>query len=245
MKIQGCGNSFVTKIAELSTQEEQLEGDRKSHGLKGTAEPSMEGQLAGGRKDDKPALYEEILRDHKGKHAPNADKEGTIEKRMNDASKDFYPHRNPSAYKRTGEKRPVNALPEELGSASDEAKRKRYEKACKPGKERILDKDVGSQKTAKAFNLREQRLAAIEDPFKTSSGFNLREARLASKTSGYVEYRNSLAGLSVKESKFAEVQDLDAAMSLIMEEAQTVGMTADAKAKIAALKARKQEVLGG
>jgi hypothetical protein len=251
MKIQGS-RSFLDNIklaGEAKTQEEQLAKDRKDHGLEGVAAPSMEGQLASGRKEEEPALYEKILRKHEGMHAPNSDKEGTTEKRMNEASKDFYPHRNPDAYERTGEKRPVNALPEELGSASDEAKRKRYEKACKPGKKSILDKDVGSQKTSNVFNLHEQRLAKkidiknVEDPFPKKGVFNLREQRTAAKASGYVAYRNAVAGLDVSKAVYDEVKELDATLASIMEDAQKTGMTNDARAQIVALKTKKQELL--
>lgn len=89
---------------------------------------------------------EEIHEDVKGDA-----KQGTTEQRLNEASKENYPHRNPEAYEKTGDTRPINALPEELGKLSGEAKDKRYQDKRKEGaKDRLVDKDIGKQRSPEA-----------------------------------------------------------------------------------------------
>jgi hypothetical protein len=214
-------------------KEELLEKDRNDKGHEAEADKITETQLPeAGERNDEPvqSTFEGQLEDNrKGKKAaaPNVDVEGITERRLNDASKDLYPHRNPKAHERTGNKRPVNALREEMGNASDEAKRERYEKAYKGQKseKRILDEDIGSQKTEKkAFNLRGAKTAAIE----------------ACKE--YIQYKQ--AQNKHKES-FAAVGEIDSALTDIMEMAQTEKrtLTADEQAKVMALKIKKSEIL--
>jgi hypothetical protein len=154
------------------SQETKLDEHREEKGQ----EASTEGQekslandpVANRKEDPKEETTEGQLRKHKTKHAPNADKEGVTEQRLNEASKELYPHRNPQAYERTGDKRPVNALPEELGRNSDEAKRERYEKANKS-----------------AFNMKKTKTAAITKSF--PAYIEYREAGVGPK---FAELRN-------------------------------------------------------
>lgn len=217
-------------------KEELLEKDRDEKNQEPEADKITEKQLpeAGERKDEiKEETFEGQLeknRKEKKSAAPNVKVEGLTEQRLNDASKDMYPHRNPKAHERTGDKRPVNALKEEMGTASDESKRERYEKANTSGEKRILDKDVGDQKTdKKAFNLKGAKVAAID------------------ACKNYVAYKDSIEG-KVKTAavdKFAEIKELDSCLAQIMEAAQKTGKpyTNDDLAKIAALKIRKSEIL--
>ncbi len=219
--------------------EEKLADDRDDKGQEAEADKVTEGQLpeAGERKDEpKEETFEgqlEKSRKEKKAAAPNVDLEGVTEQRLNEASKDSFPHRNPKAHERTGPKRPVNALKEEMGNASDESKRERYEKAANAGtkEKRILDEDVGSQKTDKkaSFNLKASKVAAID----------------ACKE--YIAYKDATEGKVKIASldKLAEVKDLDACLSEIMEAAQKTGLpySNDDLAKIAALKIRKSEIL--
>ena len=200
--------------------EQQLpeKGERKDEPVQQT----MEGQLQDNRKESKAA-------------APNADKQGITEQRLNQATKSLYPHRNPQAHERTGDQRPINALQAEMGKQSDQAKRERYEKARQAGEKttRVVDKDVGSQMSIpkteiKAFNFHRMR----------------REAKPVS-ADRYVEYRLAQAGKG-KIEQFAEVKDLDDCMTEIMQTAQKENrnLTEDEMAKIAAFKQRKSALLG-
>lgn len=107
-------------------------------------------------------LIETQLRENPIKNAPNAKEDGaggTIEQQLNEASKDFYPHRNPI---KTGDQRPVNALPKELGNASVEKKDERYEKANKSA----------------VFNLHQEKYAGYFN-YKNKNGFNLNNEKVA------------------------------------------------------------------
>jgi hypothetical protein len=216
------------------SKEEQLASDRDEKGQEAMTEP-LQVQLKEDRKPEPQALYEKMLEDHRNNASSgngNVKLEGVTEKRLNDASTSAYPHRNEKAYKRTGEKRQINALPEELGNASDDAKRERYEKARKAqgSEKRILDDDVGSQLTnKKAFNLRRTKLAA------TVSCTN------------YISYKDETCGNTrTAGGRFAEVKRLDSIMSSIMEDSQKHNrlLTEDEIAQIAAMKQRKTALLG-
>lgn len=241
MQIQKSGKANDTFLDELkrlmpvkaeakseTPKEEQLEKDRDEK--KQEAETDlMEVQLDSDRKDDpKDETFEGQLEKNRKESkaaAPNVDKEGITEQRLNEASKETYPHRNPKAHERTGEKRPINALREEMGNASDEAKRERHDKAMSAQKaeKSILDEDVGSQMTnKKAFNLKGKKTAALE------------------ACKDYLMYKNAEAE---KQSRFAEVEELDVVMSGIMEKGQKEALNQDDLAKIAALKIRKSELL--
>lgn len=231
---------LMPKQASDEPKEMQLEQDRAEKLQKAEADGTTEKQLpeAGERKDEKEAqTYEGRLEESRmaaKAAAPNADKEGITEQRLNDASKESYPHRNEKAYKRTGEKRPVNALREEMGNASDADKNERYEKANKAGDKRIVDQDVGAQLTnpktqIKAFNLKQTKMAA-QAPY-----------------AEYIAYKNETEG-GVKMASldnFTEVRELDSLMSDVMAAAQKANraLTEDEIAKISALKLRKTAIL--
>lgn len=179
--------------------------------------------------DNKPDLTERMLQEAKSKDAP---KPATTEQLLNDAPKTGYPHRNEKAWSRTKEKRPVNALPEEMGKASDEAKRERYEKASAAAAnepKRMLDKDIGKQKSdyLKASAQKTEKKA-----------FNLKRKRFASAPcADYLLYKH--------DGSNAEVAETDLLMEQVMRHAQASGrnLTNVEMAKIAALKARKSELL--
>lgn len=227
---------------EETPKETQLEEARKRDGEKAEADAITEKQLPEhGERNNEPVhdLFEKQLeksREASRSAAPNAVQEGITEGRLNDASMASYPHRNPKAHERTGDKRPINALPEELGSASDEAKRSRYEKANTSGKKRLVDQDIGSQLTdpkpkvkAVAFNLKKTKTASIES------------------CKDYIAYKNATEA-PVKTAaldKFAEVKEIDGVLTEILEAAQKDSrpLTYDELAKIAALKDRKSQLL--
>lgn len=237
---------FMPKTAETEAKvedtpkEEQLADDRKSKGQEAEADAITEKQLpeAGERKDEPVQQTTEgqlaESRSASRSAAKNTDLQGITEERLNDASKSAYPHRNPQAHERTGDKRPINALPEELGSMSDDAKRARFEKADTSGKKRIVDEDVGSQLTnkkteLKSFNLKRQKVAAV------------------TACKDYIDYKNATEG-GIKTAgvdKFAEVKELDSAMSVIMQAAldESRELSHDDLAKISALKERKTALL--
>jgi len=210
--------------AKDTPKDEQLSADRDDKKQEASTE-LKEVELKSDRKPLEPALYEKLLDEHRKEetHSPNEKASGITERRLNEASKDAYPHRNRKAHERTGEKRPINALPEEMGSASDEGKRKRFEKAQGEGKKRLLDKDVGSQLTSKPFNLREKKAVAAAD---------------------YVAYRKE-GQTQTASARFAEVRDLDEMMSCIMQRAQQHNrqLVDDERAQVAALKERKARLL--
>jgi len=143
------------EVEHLPEMEKQLEEDRKDKGQEAEADNITETQLE--HKDEpKTETFEgQLEKSRKASRAatPNIKGEGVTEQRLNEASKDAFPHRNDKAWKRTDEKRPVNALREEMGNASDEAKRERYEKANTSGPKRSVDKDVGSQLTNKTAQM--------------------------------------------------------------------------------------------
>lgn len=158
--------------------------------------------------------------------------EKVTEKQLDDAQENGnYPHRNEAAYERTGDKRQVNALDEELGDAGDASKEARYDQAYKSGPKRILDKDVGSQltnektKIKNAYNLKQKRMSQLE------------------KAAGdYLEYRSKEKPYNIR---MAEAAGLDDTMAKIMSVAQKEGrnLTDDEKERVASLKMRKSELL--
>jgi len=212
--------------------DQRLKEQRKirSHASEeGTEEVLLESD----RKGDKSVgenLTEENLR--KKYQGPAEEVEVITEKQLDDApKKGKYPHRNAKAYERTGDKRQVNALDEEMGKSGDGAKVDRYEKASKPGPKRLLDKDVGKQldndktKIKNAFNLKQQKRASLE------------------KAAGdYLAYRGED---KTYNRKFAEVAVLDSAMAGIMGDASLAerDLTDDERAKITAMKEEKARLL--
>jgi len=222
---------------EVPTEEVQLKEDRDEKDQKAEADGITEKQLPENgdrknedKKDEKPLPEKQLEESRKEAKAatPNTKAEGITEGRLNNASKDLYPHRNPKAHERTGEKRPINALREELGVHSDIAKRERYEKAYKgqSTEKRSIDKDPGSQLTNEKTKIK---------------GFNLRTVKEAKDklAQGYVLYKQATL------EKMAEVESLDASMAEIMKTAQIEkrAYSNDEMAKIMALKVRKTELL--
>jgi hypothetical protein len=205
--------------------EERLKEDRDEKGHEHT-EGTEEQLLGNNRENRKNKLIENNLRDHGSDATVNV----VTEKQLNEAS-GGYPHRNEDAYRRTGDKRPVNALQEEMGEASDAAKRKRFEQASKPGTPRILDKDVGKQLTnektvvRKAFNLRQDR----DEQITTASG-------------DYLSYRDG----HKYNRRFDDVAKLDSHMTRIMSVAsnENRNLTEEELVKVAELKAKKSNLLG-
>lgn len=223
---------------EDTPKETQLAEDRKDKDQKAEADATTEKQLPeAGEREDKPVLelpekQLEKSREASRAAAKNADMQGITEERLNDADKSAYPHRNEKAHERTGDKRPINALREELGSASDEAKRDRQEKADTSGPPRLVDQDVGSQLTnpkteVKAFNLKKKKVAAQQ------------------VCSDYLSYKNDELVKTAGMDKFAEVRELDEVMTQIMETAQNEkrALSHEDMAKIVALKDRKSALL--
>ena len=222
-------------------KEEQLKDDRKEKKQEAVVDGISEVQLKEVHKDkDDVPLYERMLEEHrKAEMQGNAKIEGIVERRLNEASKEPYPHRNDSAT-RTGQKRPINALPEEMGEASDEGKRKRRDAAVNALKvaKRPVDKDVGSQLTNEKtviknrFNLHEAR-AAQKKPF------NLHEQRMASY-GDCIEYKKNPTS-----QRFASVKAIDDQLSGIMEKAQKEGrlLNKDEAEKVLALKKNKNTLL--
>lgn len=154
--------------------------------------------------DSEKGLIENRLRNQpKGKAANNQDLEGITQARLEKASKDTYPHRNPDAWERTGEKRPVNNLEEEMGEASDEKRLERLEKAEKKAQdepERVVDKDIGKQRELK--------------PVKA---FNLKANKNAEKYAGLEEYLTYKSGSGkVWSGRMAKVRKIDEKLAALM-----------------------------
>jgi hypothetical protein len=210
--------------------DQRLEEHRKMQGLhheEGTEEAILEPN----RKDDKDlpqGLIEKNLEDVRKKPI-----EAVVEKQLNDA-KGGYPHRNEEAYRRTGDKRPINALESEMGSASDDAKRKRHEAADKAGPPRILDKDVGKQLTNEKTTIR------------NASPFNLKSHKEALAKAAYGSYLQYMSGQGPYSIKFKEVTELDEKMAGIMKLANSEGrnLSENEQAEILDMKKRKANILG-
>lgn len=190
-------------------------------------EPGTEENILASDRKNEDTIGQQLTEKNLREHGSDEKVTMVTEKQLNQAS-GGYPHRNEEAYRRTGEKRQVNALDEEMGPAGDASKVDRYEKASKAGPKRLLDKDVGSQldnpktKIKNAFNLKSEKKAAIE------------------KSAGaYLEYRQG----STYNRRFAETKKLDEIMAGILEEASGRELNDEEKAKISALKVRKSELL--
>lgn len=208
----------------------QLQENRDHQGLASSPEGTMEARLGDARTGGEKEPYEMLMEEHrKESEAPNGRLAGITEARLNRADRKPYPHRNPEAWSRTGEKRPVNSLPEELGEASDDAKRKRYEKEIQAQgtTKRVVDKDQGSQLPFKPFNSRHQKSASLA-PY-----------------GGYLAYR--AAAESGDKGAFAEVASLDEAIGKVVSASvkEDRPLKDDEKAAIGAMKERKFSVLRG
>ena len=205
--------------------EKRLQEHRKIRGHEhedGTEEVILDSDRAN---DDSAGhnLTEKNLRDH----GADKDVEKVTEAQLNDSDGKTYPHRNPEAHERTGDKRPINALDEEMGDAGDDSKLKRYEEASKNDQpKRVLDKDVGKQltykktKIKKAFNLKTSREAASGD---------------------YKRYKDGKS----YNAKFAAVKSIDEELERIMSTAHAADrhLSEDEKSEILSLKAKKNELL--
>jgi len=161
MQVQRAGrssddflDSLKLKMAQASVPlvDKRLEKKREE-----SKEDTYEKLLEKNRKDEKePPHIEERLEKNTKKLSENQKIEGIVERRLEEASDALYPHRNEEAWERTEDKRPVNALPEEMQGSSDEERKERQEKASSTEPEkRVLDKDIGSQRKNEkiAFNL--------------------------------------------------------------------------------------------
>lgn len=226
------GRLASTKTAGKNdeTVDNRLSEDRKDKGQE-PLNTTLEVGVKSDRKDDVDQTYQSIeknLRDKKSS-GPNTNADGLVEKRLNEAKTTLYPHRNEEAWARTGQKRPINALPEELGKASEEKKRERWSKANKAGEKRALDKDIGKQ------------LDLPKTKIEQKTAFNLHDKRVAKLKpyEGYLTYRSSKAGSW--SDKFASVREIDSKMQEIMSSGETSRLNQD---KIDALKFRKTQLLG-
>jgi hypothetical protein len=223
---------LAAKTDEQKVPETKLEGDREDKGQKPpetTTESALDGKTSDRKdteKERKPGITEVHLEDKKVEG--NAKLQGLTEKRLDQASTKPYPHRNEEAWARTGEKRPVNNLPEESGEASDEERIARYDKFDKRAqddKKRLLDKDVGKQKT-------------LVD----KKSFNLHEAKTAAKYAAYAGYLSYKGGVPVYSGRVAQVRKIDSELATLMSAGRQA--TPDEAKKIDALKAEKSRLLG-
>jgi hypothetical protein len=217
------------KKAALESTETRLDEQRKDMNREPLGKTTEQGLGAKGSDrtgvEDPPSTVEKKLVDKK-LPTENSKLQGITEKRLDTASTTPYPHRNPEAWERTGDARPVNNLPAEQGEASDEKRAERFEKsdkAAKEKKERILDKDVGKQLTnKKAFNLK-----AIENEKKYAK---------------YVPYLRHKGGSGPYSTRVAELKSIDVKLSSIMEQKRE--LTAEEQKNVAELKTRKSVLLG-
>ena len=198
-------------------KDQQLEESRKE--APKPPDQTTEVQLDKAHKDpDGQTGYEKMLAEHRAEtERANQKLSGITEQQLDTAKTTGYPHRNPKAHERAGNKRPINALGAEMGNACDNAKRKRFEDANQPGPKRSLDQDIGSQMSIKAFNRKQSKTAAT------------------AVTNGYLAYKTA------SMDKFAEVRVLDSVLSGIMEtvQAENRAPNNDEMAQIFALKKQK------
>jgi len=217
------------KKAALESTETRLDEQRKDMDREPLGKTTEQGLGAKGSDrtgvEDPPSTVEKKLVDKK-LPTENSKLQGITEKRLDTASTTPYPHRNPEAWERTGDARPVNNLPAEQGEASDEKRAERFEKsdkAAKEKKERILDKDVGKQLTnKKAFNLK-----AIENEKKYAK---------------YVPYLHHKGGSGPYSTRVAELKDIDVKLAAIMD--QNRELNASEQRQVSELKTKKANLLG-
>lgn len=215
-RISGDFAEQLEKIAAkeelpLETTEGRLNPERSSD-----ENLSYEGRLDSQHKKEAQPLPEARLKEYKAKNSPNKDLQGLPEKRLDQASKASYPHRNPEAWERTGDQRPINSLPSELPGSSDEDKRKRWEQAYNKAKatKRVLDKDVGKQKTIEAARL-----------------YN------------YVQYKDDPDDA---KRRYSKVIELDRKLASMMEKASSEKrfLTKEEAEEVTRAKAEKSKLLG-
>jgi hypothetical protein len=223
------------KVPECCTTEEvKLEKDRDEKKQEAEASGTTEVQLpeAGERKGEpEQDTYEKLLDPVRKERETTAQ---ITETRLNN-EKGGYPHRNPEAWERTGDKRPINALKEEMGDASDEGKRERQAEAEKQNKAtpRILDKNPGSQLSNPKTKL-------------VNKAFNLKQVKTsnAQKYGKYLLYKSEVEN-GIKTASFAEIKQLDSEMSAIMEKAQAENrlLSQAEVTQVTALKQKKSSLL--
>jgi hypothetical protein len=210
---------FADQIEKLSAKDElpipatemQLDEGRKPEQV-GTYEALLDEKH---KKEDLP-LPEARMKDYSAKNSPNQGTQGLTEKRLDRASKEAYPHRNPDAWERTGDQRPINALPEELPGSSDKEKKERWEQAYNKSKatKRVLDEDIGKQKTIEA-----------------------------SKLNNYVQYKDDPEDA---KRRYSSILELDAKLSGIMSKASDENrfLTKEEAEEVLRVKAAKSRMLG-
>jgi hypothetical protein len=245
MQIQRCGKMnevFADQLTKLSAKqkgilpvsETRLEGDRKDkkeEPLKATTEVGLDGE----RKGPQESLPEKQL--DKVREAAAVP---LVEKRLDDAPKTgLYPHRNEKAWLRTEQKRPINALDEEIGKMGDQSKLDRYKKAeeaslsQKP--DRVVDKGIGQQMVGDPTKI---KAAESKADVKKSDvpAFNLKQS--SKKFAAYLQYKGG--------KQVVDAAALDSLMGDILSQAQEEKrkLTEDEMAKVAAMKLRKSEILG-
>jgi hypothetical protein len=212
------------EIADKRLEEQRKEMDREPLGQTTEQGLGAKGSDRTGTENKKPSLIEKKLSDKKPP-TENSKLQGLVERRLDTASTDPYPHRNPEAWERTGDKRQINNLEPEQKDASDEKRAERFEKSDKEAqgkKERILDKDVGKQLTnKKAFNL-----SVVEN---------------AKKYSQYIPYLNHKAGSGPYSNRVAKLKDVDSKLESIMSQKRE--LTASEQKQVVALKKEKSVLL--
>lgn len=197
----------------------KLGDDRDSKGFK-HEEGTLELILGDDRKNEEVSIHEKMLADVR-----KDDKPAITEAKLNASTGTAYPHRNEKAWKRTKDKRPVNALNEEMGSAGDAGKVDRYEKASKGGEKRVVDKDIGEQR--KAYN--HKRIVEAKN-----------QAEAEAVVGDYLTYKNNNSPWSIN---LVEAKKLDSMMATILGSASGRDLTGEEKSKIEALKRQKSEIL--
>lgn len=229
---------FAEKIPgsdKLHEQRLEEHRDMKGHEHKiGTEEAILDAD----RKYDSDETGQQLIEKNLREQGVDDDAEKTTEARLNEDKKSHYPHRNPEAHERTGEKRPINALDEEMGDAGDDAKLERYESSSKGKEDRVLDDDVGKQLT--------------NEKTKIKNAFNMKKSRVAKTESvggDYLRYKDHVNGLNGRLWNGARMLQtaakLDDAMAKIMKSASDGNreLTDEEKAEIDGLKKRKAELL--
>jgi hypothetical protein len=215
-RISGDFSMQIEKMAAkdelpVPATEMQLDEGRKPEEV-GTYEVLLDKQH---KKEDLP-LPEARLADYSAKNSPNQGTQGLPEKRLDRASKDAYPHRNPEAWERTGDQRQINSLPAELPGSSDKEKRERWEQAYNKSKatKRVVDEDVGKQKT----------IAAV-------------------KLYNYVQYKDDPED---SKRRYSSVVELDSKLAGIMAKASSENrfLTKEEQQEVIRVKAEKSKLLG-
>jgi len=220
--------SKLAKKASLGITDKRLEEQRdemKREPLGKTTEQGLgaKGSDRTGEENKKPSLIEKKLSD-KEFPSENAKLTGLVERRLDTASTTPYPHRNPDAWERTGDKRPVNNLEPEQKDASDEKRAERFEKSDKAAQEgkRLLDQNVGKQMTNK-------------------KAFNLKAAKNSEKYAQYANYLNYKSGSGAFSNRNVKVKEIDEKLAKIMSQKRELDQ--EEQKQVLTLKAEKSDLL--